>query len=201
MVNTFLLYSDYRESAKKLDRARLGKQRVEAYQILNLITDLSILSQGYNWPMPEDNKQWKIWVKEIAGKYKKSNHKFIVESEKLIQVDKSTTRDDLSTGQRLITLGFVHHPIVRAWLGWPESLKMYINAHIDEWKARGYKNTMVKYQIESNVVHPPWVTDSNIHKNHYSSLLKKEKERQEKPWYIGMNLYVVSEFEEYIWPV
>jgi len=35
-MNTFLPYSDYKESAQVLDYRRLGKQRVEAYQILKV---------------------------------------------------------------------------------------------------------------------------------------------------------------------
>lgn len=36
MVNTFLISSDFDKNAQLLDNARLGKQRVEAYQILNI---------------------------------------------------------------------------------------------------------------------------------------------------------------------
>ena len=38
MVNTFLPYPDFQESARVLDMRRLGKQRVEAYQILRTLT-------------------------------------------------------------------------------------------------------------------------------------------------------------------
>ena len=37
MVNTFLISADFDECAKALDNRRLGKQRVEAYQILKAI--------------------------------------------------------------------------------------------------------------------------------------------------------------------
>lgn len=40
MVNTFLPYSDFLESAKTLDYRRLGKQRVECMQILNVLDKL-----------------------------------------------------------------------------------------------------------------------------------------------------------------
>lgn len=36
-MQTFLPYSDFHESARVLDYRRLGKQRVEAYQILNIL--------------------------------------------------------------------------------------------------------------------------------------------------------------------
>ena len=37
MVNTFLPYPDFVKSAKALDYKRLGKQRVEAWQILRAL--------------------------------------------------------------------------------------------------------------------------------------------------------------------
>src|SRR5690349_8169479 len=37
MVNTFLPYSDFQKCAEVLDRLRLGKQRVEAKQIIDTI--------------------------------------------------------------------------------------------------------------------------------------------------------------------
>ena len=37
MVNTFLPYADFTKSAKALDYKRLGKQRVEAWQILSAL--------------------------------------------------------------------------------------------------------------------------------------------------------------------
>jgi hypothetical protein len=40
-VNTFLPYPNYMETAKVLDRARLGKQRVEGYQILRTLLGLT----------------------------------------------------------------------------------------------------------------------------------------------------------------
>lgn len=40
-MQTFLPYADFDECARVLDRQRLGKQRVEAYQILRTLTGLS----------------------------------------------------------------------------------------------------------------------------------------------------------------
>ncbi len=37
-MQTFLPYSDFRKSLESLDNKRLGKQRVEAYQIISAIT-------------------------------------------------------------------------------------------------------------------------------------------------------------------
>src|ERR1051325_6260599 len=38
-MQTFLPYSDFIQSARCLDRQRLGKQRVEVLQLLNALTD------------------------------------------------------------------------------------------------------------------------------------------------------------------
>ena len=43
-MQTFLPYPDFAASARVLDRARLGKQRVEAKQIL-----LALTTTGYGW--------------------------------------------------------------------------------------------------------------------------------------------------------
>lgn len=50
MVNTFLLDLDFRVSASKLDRARLGKQRVEAHQILQTIQQYRFLAHYLGLP-------------------------------------------------------------------------------------------------------------------------------------------------------
>lgn len=50
MVNTFLVDQDFRVSASKLDRQRLGKQRVEAYQALLLIKQYRFLAKYLGIP-------------------------------------------------------------------------------------------------------------------------------------------------------
>lgn len=51
-MQTFLPYSDFRKSAKVLDRLRLGKQRVETYQIL------LTLKNGGRWSNHPAVKMW-----------------------------------------------------------------------------------------------------------------------------------------------
>jgi len=54
-MQTFLVYPDYAESAKVLDMKRLGKQRVETYQILN-----ALRSDGPNaWKNHPAQRMWK----------------------------------------------------------------------------------------------------------------------------------------------
>lgn len=53
-MQTFLPYPDFLESARVLDRQRLGKQRVEAYQILKALTE-----PEYGWKNHPAVKMWK----------------------------------------------------------------------------------------------------------------------------------------------
>ena len=51
-MQTFLPYSDFRKSLESLDNKRLGKQRVEAYQIISAITGRT----------RKDGKPYKGWL-------------------------------------------------------------------------------------------------------------------------------------------
>jgi hypothetical protein len=51
-MQTFLPYSDFRKSLESLDNKRLGKQRVEAYQIISAITGR----------LRKDGKPYKGWT-------------------------------------------------------------------------------------------------------------------------------------------
>ena len=53
-MQTFLPYRNFQKTAKSLDRQRLGKQRVEAWQILQAITN-----QDYGWQNHPAVKMWR----------------------------------------------------------------------------------------------------------------------------------------------
>lgn len=61
-MQTFMPYSDYVLTAKSLDRQRLGKQRVEAWQILRTLTGQS--SQG--WVNHPATKMWRGYEPELT---------------------------------------------------------------------------------------------------------------------------------------
>jgi len=71
MVNTFLPYSDFKKCSKVLDGKRLLKQRVEAYQIVNIIKKRKLKEKCgfYNHPavlMWEDNVEaLKLYCNEM----------------------------------------------------------------------------------------------------------------------------------------
>lgn len=217
MVNTFLTDSDFNLSAKKLDRARLGKQRCEAYQILLLIQDLERFSILFNHPLPSDPYKWKLWIREILNIYKNTRKYLFYHQNKWTWIDRSKKplkikfgkntnimiRGDkiiingevynkyevILPGDRLVLLGFVTHPCVLMWLGHKEALMEYIDAHISEFINRGYKNTMKIYNIKAKN-YPEWIYKTEIHDNHKAALLTKEITRNEPIWY--------NEFDDFI---
>ena len=60
-MQTFLPYEDFAESAKCLDYRRLGKQRVEAYQILRALT-----GESKGWVNHPATKMWKGYEVALA---------------------------------------------------------------------------------------------------------------------------------------
>jgi len=201
MVNTFLVNSDYSKSAQQLDYRRLGKQRVEAYQILNLIENIRILSVESGIVYTKF-PTFQLFVKEIKKWYSKQLFIYILSDKynsnsKLIKSPEK--KPDISDEQRIIKLGFCNHPIVEMWYGYEDALKEYIDAHIQEWINRGYKNTMKLYGVKS-AKHPEWCEWTNIHENHKGALLAKELDREEKPWYQYKEDFVCAKkFDDYIW--
>lgn len=64
MVNTFLPYRDFKESALCLDYKRLGKQRVEAMQIYNIVSGRTVKKGWRNHPC---TKMWYGYPAALAN--------------------------------------------------------------------------------------------------------------------------------------
>jgi hypothetical protein len=62
-VQTFLPYADFERSARVLDQRRLGKQRVEAIQVVRGLT-----VSGYGWRHHPAVKMWR-GCEEALGRY------------------------------------------------------------------------------------------------------------------------------------
>lgn len=129
---TFVTSSNLIECAKSLDYKRLGKQRVEAYQILNTL-------RGHSH-------------------------------------------------------GWKNHPAVKMWKGYESGLAMYMNAMIDEWVLRGYKNTMKKEEIKENPIFPWWFYWKPLHDSHKAALNRK------MPSFYHFSVDDVFMSHGYIWP-
>ena len=120
-MQTFLPYKDFVESAKCLDDKRLGKQRVEALQIL-----------------------------------------------KALHID---------------DYGWQNHPAVKMWKGYEIALMEYMTCCIDEWKSRGFKNTMSRADmrlLKPSLEYPIWLGNDKLHISHKSNLLRKMPEHYSK---------------------
>lgn len=130
---TFVTSSSLVECAKALDYKRLGKQRVEAYQILRTL--------------------------------KGHSH------------------------------GWKKHPAVKMWRGHEDALALYMNAMIDEWVARGYKNTMKIEDVRGSPEFPWWFTWKPLHDSHKASLKRKAPSE-----YTHFDVDDVFIKHGYIWP-
>ena len=97
----------------------------------------------------------------------------------------------LLPSDKVYTLGFSQHPCVRMWVGHEDSLKMYINEHLNEHlrrpkKSGGSRSSSLKpYNLPeiSSIVHPWWVTCRQVLYSHRASLFRKEENRSELAWY------------------
>jgi len=67
-MQTFLPYPDFKKSAKCLDYKRLGKQRVEAKQILNILNGKAKLNKNgkISWENHPAVKMWKGYEKPLT---------------------------------------------------------------------------------------------------------------------------------------
>lgn len=87
-----------------------------------------------------------------------------------------------------------NHPVVKMWKGYEDALIMYMNACIDEWIRRGYRNRMHKRDHSPNPKMPPWLGDPRFHISHQSNLIRKF------PEYYGPKFPGVPNNLPYFWP-
>ena len=78
-MQTFLPYEDFEECAKVLDIRRLGKQRVETYQIMNVLCGVS---NGGGWANHPAVKMWRghedhllVYQEAIVGEWDKLGYR------------------------------------------------------------------------------------------------------------------------------
>lgn len=202
MVNTFLVNSDFTQSAQLLDQKRLPNQRREAFQILCHVQRLKAMGDLLVTPLPTDPYLWYNWVRQVVKDYRQwssTQHLQLVR----INGQWTTTQMDYIVGQNDLTIrfGYIYHPAVLMWIGYEESLKMYLNAHILASIERGIKNNMKIYEIPTDVIRPPWTYDHDFITRHRAVLLKKELDRHETPWYqLKPEFMTIPTTVLYYWP-
>lgn len=172
-MQTFLPYPNIIQSAQCLDNKRLGKQRVEALQILKAINQG--LEIAFIWDWDDNGKEYKklLWFKS------------------------------LDSGDGTIKTPWFNHPCTKMWKGYESCLVLYYNVCINEWIYRGFKNTLLLIAHSIPIEHkywaqfvkwPKWFGNKDFHDSHKSNLLRKMPEHYSKfGWQVSNNL-------PYIWP-
>lgn len=109
-------------------------------------------------------------------------------------------------GMQIITIlegkadGHSHHPVVAMWRDHIKALKYYTNCMIDEWIARGYKNTMSRYSMESTPITLPWwFTCKQLQLSHCCALLLKDPIYYNKIWNVTPDVAPYMKWG-YLWP-
>lgn len=91
--------------------------------------------------------------------------------------------------------GWYNHPCTQMWLNNLDALKEYTNSMIDEWVARGYKNTMAYYHVPDSFDEPFWLGFDDLHISHQSNLIRKLPD-----FYRPVFGNDVPDNLEYLWP-
>lgn len=176
MVNTFLPHPHIKKSLKSLDYKRLGKQRVEAMQILKMILYVSEQSRILGLPFAS-----------FLDAKSPEKARFIFDRMQAYRETCSLLRKE---GHKV---GFSTHPAAVMWVGYEEYLKKYINTSIKLWIKKGYKNTMATYSVSPDPVKPWWWGHSLFHDSHKASLQFKHPDHYSQ-------YFSEYTFTDYVWP-
>jgi len=191
MVNTFVTQYPLVNSIPDLNSQRLGKQRVEAQQILNALLSAHAIAEIYNLPkclsvedcsdIEHDIKR-EEWYSYTYKWYKKN---VMALGQFLYRDDETYSKVQVTPDCKPVKCGFVFHPMTIMWIGYENALKYYINLCIIEWMDRGFKNNMKLHVLKTAGIPkcPWWVECKSLHFSHCSALLRKEKVRNEPLWY------------------
>jgi|688.fasta_scaffold393885_5 hypothetical protein len=98
-----------------------------------------------------------------------------------------------------------NHPATRMWQGHEYSLCVYAIAICDEWRRRGYRDTLQEqfYDAANTLLRfgkdesgrPPWLGCDEFHASHRSNLLRK------LPAHYGKFGWSEPDNLEYVWPI
>lgn len=100
--------------------------------------------------------------------------------------------------------GWSNHPAVKMWRSHePYLVRVYLQAMMNEWSARGYRNTKIQDHFDQlseavacEQIEAPWWFDiEELFISHRSNLIRK------KPEHYGVIWPDVPDNIEYVWPV
>lgn len=170
-MQTFLPYASYAQSAEVLDTRRLGKQRVEVYQIMRALG-----GDSKGWSNHPATKMWSGYETALTLYGVAICDAWIAHGFK-----------DTCTGKILATAE--HH-------GW---LTPSMEAHVGQTLALdGNRYGFLQLIAELNderVEYPHWTHDMAFHVSHQSNLVRKD------PAHYRRFFRVVPDCIPYVWPV
>ena len=148
---TFLPYPDFQKSAQVLDRQRLGKQRLEAKQILEINLGV-MLRDKYQCNLTRMQDETHI-SEEFIVKY---------------------------WGENIAKVKFENHPAVRMWRTFEPALALYGMTVCTEWKSRGYVDNLMGFfdsvfgRGDKYIEMPEWFGLVKFHVSHQAKLISKD---------------------------
>lgn len=153
-MQTFLPYPDFARSAACLDRQRLGKQRLEAFQILQ-----TNCRGPYIYMCPDC--QVRVPLSTLKCKICGMPEKTLKQRKR----------------------PWYNHPATIMWRGHEQYLVDYIYFICKEWSSRGYKDQILE-DVEDfaaryySIIYTkfsliPWLGRSEFHLTHQSNLIRK----------------------------
>ena len=78
--------------------------------------------------------------------------------------------------------GWTNHPATKMWAGYREALANYGIAICNEWRSRGYNDSLLpefavrkqSYIVMGEINKPAWLGDERLHTSHQSNLIRKD---------------------------
>lgn len=183
-MQTFMPYQSFKRTAKVLDQRRLGKQRVETYQIMGTLLGLrlktgEVIDTGRTEIIHYEDQTWE--EVPVLQRVQWEPKDWVVE--------------EREPGH------WRRHPAVLMWAGHESWLMGYQSMICREWTDRGFKDTCYDKTHALYVASgwrvgpkPEWLGNRAFHRSHKSNLLRKD------PEHYGPLFPNVPDDLEYVWP-
>lgn len=192
-MQTFMPYSDFEKVAQCLDNKRLGKQRVEALQIYNVLKKIYAKERG------ELPYYINAEIEKNEGCTNCPYLKQCIDEAGYTLMDEwGKCPDEINDD---VKIAWEHHPIVKMWKGHDYAILQYGLAMCSEWVKRGFKDTLARkfcrevagdgcFEEEDSktnnkikdeyVKYPSWIFDKELQLSHQSNLVRKLPEHYRK---------------------
>ena len=171
-MQTFLPYPSFTRSLACLDNKRLGKQRVEAKQIL-----MALEFGPYQY---EDTEDW--FVHPTPSSW--------------ISCTEDAFRMKAGPGRYRRTPWY-NHPATKMWRGYEGALARYGHIASNTWFTRGFKDSLREWfgpRIRLRDGTPPWLFSPEFTLSHQSNLVRKD------PAHYRQFFPDVPDNLPYVWP-